>query len=70
MAHGGYCSGDASACASTSEPSCSTLVSRLDAYSAKHFLGPTALGYYSLALALADLVTVSTDAVAAALAAV
>ena len=39
---------------------------RLDAYSVKHFLGLTALGYYSLAIALADLVTVSTEAVASA----
>jgi O-antigen/teichoic acid export membrane protein len=38
--------------------------SRLDAYLVKQLLGLTALGYYSLALAMADLVTVATSALA------
>lgn len=42
------------------------LGSRLDAYLVKQLLGLTALGYYSLALSLADLVSVATTALAAA----
>jgi O-antigen/teichoic acid export membrane protein len=42
------------------------LATRLDAYLVKQLLGLTMLGYYSLAMALADLVNIATTAVSAA----